>query len=304
MSQYGKKPQKSRALLALLGAIVLFLSFAATKLKADEALLWSVKSPNGAVLYLLGSVHMAKESIFPLKPVIMNAFSQATRLYIEVDPDNAPKFEILGIIGSKGMYDDGRTLMEHLDPAMQALLEPRLNLLPMGSLSVMKPWLAAVTLDVLVLEGLGYRSIYGIDRYFLNLAKEKGIKYVELETHDKQINLIADMTEEESKLFLKATLLDLNKIDVYMEELLSAWTKGDEKAFYNAFFETFATYPELSPLLEKTIFERNVEMAKGLFKAVETPGLISMAVVGSGHMIGPRGIPAIFRKAGFEVTKY
>ena len=56
---------------ALLGALLLLLSLAASRADADEALLWSVESPSGAVLFLMGSVHMARESIFPLKPVVM-----------------------------------------------------------------------------------------------------------------------------------------------------------------------------------------------------------------------------------------
>ena len=112
------------------------------------------------------------------------------------------------------------------------------------------------------------------------------------------------MSEAESLLFLKATLIEINKIEEYMEELISAWSSGDEAAFSDAFFEPFSTWPDLAPLLERTLFGRNVTMAQKLFYSLEEPGQVSMAVIGAGHMIGPRGIPAIFSSAGFTVRKY
>jgi uncharacterized protein YbaP (TraB family) len=304
MREYPKTNKIIRAAASFLGVLLLLLSFTEVRADADEALLWSVKSSNGAVLYLLGSVHMAKESIFPLKPVVTDAFESSGRLYVELDPDGMETAATLKIITQKGMYHDGETLIGNLDSSLKALLEPHLRLLPMGARTVLKPWLAAVTLDVLVLEKMGYKSVYGIDRYFLNAAKEKGMEYIELETPMEQLNLFADMSDDESKLFLRATLLEINKIEEYMEELLTAWSSGDEDAFEKAFFETFTTWPELAPLLERTLFARNVIMAQRLFPAMEEPGKVSIAVLGAGHMIGPRGIPAIFSGAGFEVKKY
>jgi uncharacterized protein YbaP (TraB family) len=304
LSKSHKKQKKLLFIIALLGILLFSLCFSAVRAEADEALLWRIDSPNGSVLYLFGSIHMAKKTLFPLKPLVMAAFESSDRLIVELDPQNVKTFETIQVISKKGIYPIGQTLASNLPPDILALLKPHMSLLPNGSKSNLKPWLAALTLDVLVLEKLGYSAKNGVDEYFISQAKEKGLEIKELETALEQMTLFADMSDYESEIFLKSTLLDLNKVEVLMEELTTAWYTGNEPAFAVVFFDTFREWPELSPLLERTIFGRNVTMAKRLFPYLSGEKSTSFTVVGSGHLVGPRGIPAMFREAGFEVTKY
>ncbi|MDR2352735.1 MAG: TraB/GumN family protein, partial [Deltaproteobacteria bacterium] len=71
----------------------LFLGAARLSL-ADEALLWHLQGPEGQELYILGSIHLAQSSIYPLKPVIMENFAKATRLVVEVNDGETGLTEI------------------------------------------------------------------------------------------------------------------------------------------------------------------------------------------------------------------
>ena len=60
--------------------------------------------------------------------------------------------------------------------------------------------------------------------------------------------------------------------------------------------------PEFAPFYEKVLFERNERMAARLAQ-LALDGRVRLVVVGAGHMLGARGIPALLAKRGFEIRK-
>jgi uncharacterized protein YbaP (TraB family) len=276
-----------------------------SRAEADEALLWRAVSPDGAKeLYLMGSIHMARTSFYPLKDVLYRSFDRSALLALELDPDTAEVGEAMGIIAGKGFYPPPGTLAASLDPNTASMLVPFQDLLPGGAGSNLRPWLAAVTLSVAVLERMGFLVKEGVDRHFLARARERGMPYVELETPVEQLNLFADMSEEESLMFLRATLLELSDAEGFMDDLSGAWLTGDEGRFREAFFSTYKKWPELAPLLNRVIFDRNRIMFTRLQDLMNGPQSPVFAVIGSGHLVGEGGIPDLFSRAGWKVEKY
>ncbi|MDR2613640.1 MAG: TraB/GumN family protein [Deltaproteobacteria bacterium] len=292
------------ALIALL-ALSLAPALAPARAEADEALLWRAVSPDGSgEIYLLGSVHMARTSLYPLKDILYRAFDRSAVMALELDPDNPRVAETMDLVAQKGFYFPPETLAGHLDPETASWLAPYAELLPGGADCNLRAWLAAVTLSVTVLEKMGYLVKEGVDRHFLARARERGMPFVELETPVEQLSVFADMSEEESVLFLRATLLEFSEIETFMDELCSAWITGDAGRFEEAFFSTFRKWPELAPLLDKVIFARNRTMFSRLGAVLATQQTPVFAVIGSGHLVGPGGIPALFAQAGWLVEKY
>ncbi|MDR1312117.1 MAG: TraB/GumN family protein [Deltaproteobacteria bacterium] len=269
-----------------------------------EALMWRATSPEGRELYLLGSLHMARTSFYPLKDVLYKAFDRAGTLVLELDPGSEDLGETLNILTSKGFYQDGETLAEHLDPEVSAMMGPFLEFLPGGADATMKPWLAAVTLSVALLEKNGYLIKEGVDRHFLAMARERGMEFVELESPSEQLGIFADMPESESLLFLKASLLELKDLERFMDEMVDSWKNGDAGRFEEAFFATYRQWPELAPLLDKVIFNRNRTMFERLQPLLESSSKPVFAVIGSGHLVGPRGIPSLFAAAGWKLEQF
>ncbi|MDR3155287.1 MAG: TraB/GumN family protein [Deltaproteobacteria bacterium] len=297
----------TRLAWAALAALLLAAGLAAARpapARADEAMLWRAVSPEGRELYLLGSVHMARTSFYPLKPVINEAFDRSGTLVLELDPESEDIQGTLTIMLDKGTYDPPDNLMLHLDPELRVLLEAQAENLPGGVECPFKPWLAAVTLSVTILERLGYIVKEGVDRHFLAKARERGMPFVELETAEEQLGVFADMSEQESMLFLKATLLELKDVETFMDELVGAWIAGDEAKFEEAFFSTYVAWPDLAPLLDRVVFDRNQTMYRRLLPHLNGAGPPVFAVIGSGHLVGSRGIPALFAGAGWRLEKF
>jgi uncharacterized protein YbaP (TraB family) len=297
------RPASTAAALAALAAALLMTLFAG-RASADQALFWRAVSPAGQELYMLGSLHMARTSFYPLKDILYEAFDRSGTLVLELDPDSTELGATLNIISEKGFYAQPDTLFAHLDPDSLEMLSPYAERLPGGDETSMKPWLAAVTVSVSILEELGYLVKEGVDRHFLAKARERDMTFVELETPAEQLNVFADMSETESLMFLRATLLELKDIEGFMDEMVGAWTDGDAARFEEAFFSTYKAWPELSPLLDKVIFDRNQTMFERLEPVLDNPGKPVFAVLGSGHLVGPRGIPALFAAAGWQVEKF
>jgi len=68
--------------------ILCLLLFAApTELHAQDeprCFMWKISSPTTTV-YLLGSVHMARQKLYPLDRAIEDAFAQSEHLVVELD---------------------------------------------------------------------------------------------------------------------------------------------------------------------------------------------------------------------------
>jgi uncharacterized protein YbaP (TraB family) len=269
-----------------------------------HTLMWKATSPEGKELYLLGSLHMARTSFYPLKDILYESFDRCGTLALELDPESAGLQDSLGIVMEKGFYNDGSSLTDHLDPELAGMVAPYLEGFRGAQFAAMKPWLAAVTLSVMELERMGYLVKEGVDRHFLARARDRGMAFVELESPDEQLGIFADMSDEESVMFLRATLIELKDVERFMDEMVGAWLEGDASRFEDAFFSTYKLWPELAPLLDRVIFSRNATMFERLQPLLEQSDRPVFAVIGSGHLVGSRGVPAMFEQAGWRMEKF
>ncbi|MDR2404828.1 MAG: TraB/GumN family protein [Deltaproteobacteria bacterium] len=271
---------------------------------ASSSLLYKISSPQGGEMYILGSIHVGTPDMYPLKPAIYEAFDEAQRLVVELKGDsieNSPS--MLKTVLNKGFYPEKETLYMHLDERQRELIAPFMEYLPLGAKSNMKPWLAAVTIDMVMLTKLGYSSKFGIEKHFEELSSQRGLPVFSIETAGEQLSLFINLTEEESKLLLESSLIELSEVEDFMGEVVSAWKEGDEEEFAAAFFEAYLRWPKLTPLLDKVIYDRNKLMFTRLLPYLELQGR-TFVVLGAGHVVSERGVPGLFRAQGFTVEKF
>jgi len=94
----------------------------------------------------------------------------------------------------------------------------------------------------------------------------------------------------------------LARVDEDPSELLDAWERGDETAMTRLVFGPLEEHPEFAEFYEVLFFARNEAMAAQLAGLV-ADGRRRMVVLGAGHMLGPRGIPALLASRGFRVER-
>ena len=257
-------------------------------------LLFEARGSHG-VAHLLGSIHLGRESFYPLAPEIEEAFARSERLAVEVDMRGG---------GPPGMQ---AALAEAAAaPGAPPSPEARARLaatarqfgLPPEMFEGMEPGLAAMVLSMLAMQSMGLDPSQGVDLYFLQRAGNRSV--VSLEDWRDQLELILGNANEA---FLLMTLDSLDHLESDVDALTRAWKCGDAVALQRLMVELPAERGfDIGDFLAALLDERNERMTTGILELLEAGGE-SFVVVGAAHLVGSGSIPALLREAGVEVNQ-
>ena len=282
--------------------LALTLSSAGPSAQAGKKnFLWKVEDGNGAMAYLLGSMHVLTPEFYPLSPAIEQAFIASNTLVEEVDLDEmSDPVQMMGAL-AKAMLTDGRTLDQLVAPATFAEVKRRAEKagLPLLAMQRMKPWLAAITLMAPTLQAAGFRAELGVDRHFFDRAKTAGLKTQALETLAYQLDRFDQLAPKLQEDMLKATLEDLDTQVANVGALAKAWAAGDAKGIEVLLLGAFLESPEL---YDRLLVERNRNWIATVESCLQQKSAC-FVVVGAAHLVGPHGVPTLLEKKGYKVTQ-
>lgn len=266
--------------------------------------LWKVTSESGATLYLLGTVHVFKPEFYPLPEEMEKAFNKSRALIVEVNMTKSDPTLTQNVLRQKGLYSPADDISKHIDADTDKQLQKycTLNKVPYQSMVRFKPWAVAIQILALELARLGYNPKEGIDLHFMNEANAVGKKIIGLETEEFQLNLFADFDPELQAKWLKVGLVDLESLPKDADELMKAWREGDDKAMEEITTRDLRENPDLMPIQEKMLYERNITMAQKLelyLKGNDT----FLAAIGSGHLAGDRSVIELLKQKGYKITQ-
>jgi uncharacterized protein YbaP (TraB family) len=244
---------------------------------------------------------MLKESSYPLKLVIEDAFQKSQILVFEVHLDSAESPQAQAMILSTAMASDGKTLKDRLSAEIYDLAKQKAEDLGLdiAMFHMFKPWTFTVAIMAAKLNELGFNPNYGIDRYFFNKAKELGKTIIGLETLEYQIHLIDSIATEQEDGFVRQALEELDVYDAELEFLVNAWDVGNIKDLERLIMESFEETPEIYQAL---VVNRNQNWLSRLetFLRRETD---TMVIVGVGHLLGEDGLVLQLRRRGYTVNQ-
>lgn len=270
--------------------------------QAKKSFLWEVKSPT-ATVYLLGSIHFMKQDMYPLNPTIEDAFDQSDCLVVEVNSATIDPNKMQNEIVRKGMYQGDKTVKDDLSDDVYEMLKTHLekNSIPIDNFMKFKPGMIVMTLASIQLMKLGFSLEYGIDFHFIQKAQGKK-PILELETMEEQLTLLLDSSLNDD-LIVTNSILEWEKTGEAMDQTISLWEDGNADQMANLIIEEpLKENPELFPVYQKFFFDRNKKMTNKIEGFLETEQ-IYFVVVGSGHLIGEKGIIRLLEKAGYLVNQ-
>lgn len=288
----------------LLSALLLAFGVQTTAAQGP-VFLWKVTSNAGEV-YLLGSIHLAKPDMYPLDTRIEEAFRASENVVVEVDigKGNAQQQQALAL--QMGVYSDGTTVKDHLSPEAFAKFEAFLaeRGLPLAVFQGFRPWMSAATLQVLEMQRVGFDTEIGIERHFLRLAEEQGQVVHELETADFQLRMLAEMPDELQELFLISTIDEYASFTDRIDEMIAGWKVGDATVLEGMLLKDYNEKPEMRPLYQRILIDRNVGMAAKIVDMLEGGGKW-FVIVGAAHLVGEQGLVEMLRQDAheFQVTQ-
>jgi len=272
---------------------------------ASKGVFWEV-SYNGNKVYLLGSVHYADSSTYPLSKDILNAFDASDVLAVEADLEKTE--EAATYMLAKGMYQDDNTLQQNVPEEVYERFAEVMK--PYGLqeefYNKLKPWYAALLVTSLSVEANSYSAGLGIDLYFT--SKAKGTKeIVEIEGMEFQIDMFDSFSEELQLEFLQSTLSsgEQNQSMESMAELMKYWKSGDAEQLGKLVKGNDDGGNEsLQEFNNKMWEERDNNMTKKVKEYLNDSENTYFVVVGAGHMFGDTGIITQLEKEGiYEITQ-
>jgi uncharacterized protein YbaP (TraB family) len=283
--------------LALLGAIPAVLMCLES---ASAFTMWLTEGRTNRV-YLLGSVHLLRQSDYPLPVVIERAYADADTLVMELDMDDLDPVNMQATINRLGVLPAGKTLEDVLGPDQYQEVSTRAADLdvPLELLARSEPWLAAITIEQLVLTRLGFDPRFGVEMKLAGLAGTDQKSIEGLETVDEQLGLLDGLSDDAQRDLLMQTLEEGSEIATLMDAMIAAWRSGDVEHLESTMLVELADYPELYRTI---VADRNGRWMQSL-EAMLEDDRDYLIVVGALHLVGEDGLPEQLRNAGYEVTQ-
>jgi uncharacterized protein YbaP (TraB family) len=272
----------------LIACLVLFSSLADA---GDQGLLWQVKSPEGKVSYLLGTIHADDTRVTDFSPSLLDAFSKTEVFMMESLPPRNPSIFLMknGNVAellTEKEFDQVRELADfhsmHIEAAMK-----------------MKPWLLAVIFDL-----PKPKSMYSMDELLMAKAEEQNKIVLGLESTQAHFSVLDSISQDEQMVMLKAVLNRTQDVKLRdYEALLSTYQSGDLDKI--ASLDDSITGQMLPQALWekmriKLIDERNQGMANGMIAQAKDKSVF--VAMGASHLAGKDGVINRLRQAGYELV--
>jgi len=278
----------------------------------DKAFFWQVTSgqPESAqaTVYLMGSIHFADQSFYPLRAEIEQAFDRSDYLAVELDVNALDHDAYNRLISQKGLYPEGKTIKDAVSDETWQQLRERLRQLNVSYETVKnyKPGVLVLTLTAIQVMQMGLDPQLGIDIHFLaKAARQPKKRVIELETLEQQLNLFIGIPDGD--LLLKESLYSMAESESMMDDMVSYWKKGDENAMDKLLFEDVLNdYPAFTAIYDSLFYARNQKMVSKIEQMLKQDGAAGkryFVVVGSGHLIGSNGIVNVLKEKGYEVNR-
>ena len=268
----------------------------------DRALFWQVQSTTAQV-YLLGSIHYADQSFYPMRAEIEKAFDSADHLVVEIniDEDKAQKYRELVL--QQGSFKGEKTIRDAISEETFQQLQFHLRRLgmPLEMVQKQKPGMLVLTLTAVQVMKMGFMPEMGIDAYFLKQALAGDKNIIELETIEEQMDIFLNVTDGD--LLLRETLYSMDEAEFLMMDMMVCWKRGDVACLERILFEdALSTYPAFAGIYDTLFFQRNEDMANEIQAYLKSKGTY-FVVIGAGHLVGNKGIPELLEEAGFTVRR-
>lgn len=262
--------------------------------------MWQITGISNRI-YLLGSIHMLRERDYPIPTVIEQAYQDADVLIMEVDTDDLDPIDMASLVNELGMIKDGSSLQAMMGPRLYAeASEYAANLeIPIDMLARTEPWLAAVTVEQMMLLRIGFNPEFGIELYLTQKANQDHKEILGFETAREQLEFLDGLSLSAQRSLLIETFRESINIEAQLEPLIDAWRSGDTAVIEKTLLSEMQEYPELYKTL---IIDRNkawVERIKGLIQQDND----YLVVIGVLHVVGADGVPALLSESGIEVDQ-
>ena len=280
---------------------LLLLSFSPAwcDLEGHPVTMWRAAGVNNSV-YLLGSIHLLRPQDLPLPSVVDAAYDDAEVLVMELDMDDLGS-DVTQLFARSGVMKDGATLRQVMgeeDFARAAAAAEAIDI-PIDLLAHSEPWLAAITVEMMIFYRIGFNPMLGVEMQMVSRAARDGKPIEGLETAEEQTAFLDGLSIETQRVMLLQTLEEGAKISESIDEIIHAWRNGDIAALESGLLEDLSENAELAEALVNSRNRRWVDQISELLDDDDD----YLVIVGALHLIGEQGVPQLLARDGVEIDQ-
>lgn len=256
-----------------------------------------------STVWLFGTVHVGRPEFARLGGAVEHALAQVDRLVLELDiRDNT---SLQRAMDRYGLYPEDDGIERHVAADTLAQLQRTLAGfgIELAQVRRMRPWMVTNLLIGLELDRNGYRRQYAAEYILIEGAAGKPVR--ELETVEYQMSLFDGMNEALQEAYLREALdeLESGRALAKASELIETWAAAD-LAKLEAHGRTLLTEDtKTAEFMRRVLLDgRNPQMASKVEALLREEGN-SFVGVGTLHLLGETGLPALLRQRGYQVER-
>ncbi|WP_440887497.1 TraB/GumN family protein [Vibrio sp. WZ-1] len=274
-------------LLSVMSSLIVFFTSYSVQAEPQH---WLAKKGNTEYM-ILGSVHVGDKTMYPLPKTVTDFLKNSDGLIIEADVRHTE-----GVTYPKSIF----LAKDVLNSAQRKhLAEIAADLgLQESQLLNSPPWSAALTIQLLLMNKLGYASDQGVDMHLINIADKKHVPVLPLETVQFQVDLIAGQKDGGKELLL-SSIEEYDGGEKLVQCLIDSWKSGDGSTLE----EASMTDQSSDEFNQAFLYDRNRDWAEKLDSGSVLPQKAGQyaVVVGSLHLVGHDNLIELLKKRGFRV---
>lgn len=253
-------------------------------------------------LYLCGTIHILRESDYPLAPGYEAAYADSDKLVLELPPGSGSGNELASRMRELGLYSSDASLDSKVSPELWDAVKAwgSTRGLSASSLNRYRPWFLSLIIASMEYAALGAQPDMGVDQHFEDRARADGKPGEGLESVEFQLQMFASLTLDMQRNLLEQTLSEVAEMPKEYERMIAAWKDGDLDTLHGMLFEEAEKFPEL---MEVFLTDRNLTWVDEL-DAMLKRGDRAMVLVGAGHLGSDLGLLELLRQRGCRVRHY
>lgn len=282
--------------------------------KHENSMFWTIDSTDRqgspSRIYVLGTIHLADETLYPVPDYILEAWEDADVVYGEISSKDwstymaqFTSFLMLSAI------NDGFDIEDELSDEDIALIKKTLGIANYNNFKKFEPWVMSTTLSGQALKSNKLSAEYSYDIFFIKKANEEGIEMLGLDPLKTQLEVLSYGNRDDQIKLLKdavESLKDLKTAVNDVEKLYEAYTTGDTEYFTKAYFSQLEKEIERETVYkgyyEAMLINRNRKWAKK-FKDILDEGGVTFIFAGAGHFTGNDSVFEMLKKDSMSIER-
>lgn len=274
--------------------IFLILFSICINFQSQAQLLWEI-SGNGLEKpsYLYGTIHLSDKRVFDFSPEVMKSFENCDAFAGEMLLDEKDIFKMMNSI-----FMNDTTLNDLLDEEKYKIVKEHINN-ELGMMAMFADKIKPIFISVMLTQQSNSTSEQSesgqiLDMYFQDLAKEKSMEVLGLETFDEQMASLNQIPLRQQAEMLYKDITSKAEASNATEKMLGFYTAQNLDSLY-----VYVKQELPSNVEENILTSRNYRMLERI--EIQLSNKSVFIGVGAAHLPGNEGLIALLRKKGYKV---